>query len=184
MSLERSGNLLINFSSFANLRIESSYPNRVLKNHHWITKYNQIIKTNIKLNYLHTQSLGSTIFNLVNVKGPSGWFYVEFYFKIRIWRQLTCSPKVESSSVYLSSEEYWNNCNLNVEKYHADDNYFTTKCIEIFKFFVQLCAARILWDSYYLREHLRIKHKMKMLNYKNKFLNNYNEGITGEGKII
>ena len=24
---------------------------------------------------------------------------------------------------------------------------------------------------------------MKMLNYKNKFLNNYNEGITGEGKI-
>ena len=73
---------------------------------------------------------------------------------------------------------------MNVEKYHADDNYFTTKCIEIFKFFVQLCAARILWDSYYLREHLRIKHKMKMLNYKNKFLNNYNEGITGEGKII
>ena len=35
------------------------------------------------------------------------------------------------SSVYSYSEEYSNNCNLNVEKYHADNN-FTIKCIEIF----------------------------------------------------
>ena len=44
----------------------------------------------------------------------------------------------------------------------------------------QLCAASILWDSYYLREHLRIKHKMKLLTYKNKVVNNYEENITGE----
>ena len=44
----------------------------------------------------------------------------------------------------------------------------------------QLCATSILWDSYYLREHLRIKHKMKMVTYKNKFVNNYDEKITGK----
>ena len=43
----------------------------------------------------------------------------------------------------------------------------------------QLCTVTILWDSYYLREHLRIKHKMKMITYKNKVVNNYNENITG-----
>lgn len=42
----------------------------------------------------------------------------------------------------------------------------------------QLCCAKILWDSYYLREHLRIKHKMKMVTYKNKFIAGYNDDIT------
>ena len=73
---------------------------------------------------------------------------------------------------------------LSVRSMGAIATIFRPGVIVIFYFVVQLCAARILWDSYYLREHLRIKHKMKMLNYKNKFLNNYNEGITGEGKII
>ena len=47
------------------------------------------------------------------------------------------------------------------------------------KYFIQLCTTVILWDSYYLREHLRIKHKMQMITYKNRFVNNYNENITG-----
>eukprot|EP00090_Calanus_glacialis_P045694 TRINITY_DN8651_c0_g1_i1.p1 TRINITY_DN8651_c0_g1~~TRINITY_DN8651_c0_g1_i1.p1 ORF type:complete len:1419 (-),score=222.67 TRINITY_DN8651_c0_g1_i1:288-4544(-) len=44
----------------------------------------------------------------------------------------------------------------------------------------QLCCANILWDSYYLREHLRIKHKMKMVTYKNRFIANYNADITAD----
>ena len=47
------------------------------------------------------------------------------------------------------------------------------------KFFFQLCCAKILWDSYYLRDHLRVKHKMKLITYKNKFISSYNDNITG-----
>ena len=44
----------------------------------------------------------------------------------------------------------------------------------------QVCCSKILWDSYYLRDHLRVKHKMKMLSYKNKFIASYNADITGK----
>jgi len=44
----------------------------------------------------------------------------------------------------------------------------------------QLCCSEILWDSYYLREHLRIKHKMKMVTYKNRFIAAYNPDITAD----
>ena len=54
----------------------------------------------------------------------------------------------------------------------------------LLKYPVQLCTTIILWDSYYLREHLRIKHKMKMITYKNKVVNNYNENITGTLNFI
>jgi len=53
---------------------------------------------------------------------------------------------------------------LTTDKYH--------KC--------QLCCAKILWDSYYLRDHLRVKHKMKLITYKNKFISSYNDNITAE----
>ena len=48
------------------------------------------------------------------------------------------------------------------------------------KYFFQLCCAKILWDSYYLRDHLRVKHKMKLITYKNKFISSYNDNITAE----
>ena len=47
-------------------------------------------------------------------------------------------------------------------------------------FLFQLCCAKILWDSYYLRDHLRVKHKMKLITYKNKFISSYNDNITGK----
>ena len=50
----------------------------------------------------------------------------------------------------------------------------------IFSF--QLCCAKILWDSYYLRDHLRVKHKMKLITYKNKFISSYNDNITGKAR--
>ena len=49
---------------------------------------------------------------------------------------------------------------------------------------IQLCTTKILWDSYYLREHLRIKHKMKMLTYKHRVVNNYNANITGKYRLF
>ena len=51
-------------------------------------------------------------------------------------------------------------------------------------FFSQLCCAKILWDSYYLRDHLRVKHKMKLITYKNKFISSYNDNITGRAWCI
>ena len=49
-------------------------------------------------------------------------------------------------------------------------------------FVFQLCCAKILWDSYYLRDHLRVKHKMKLITYKNKFISSYNDNITGKAR--
>ena len=70
---------------------------------------------------------------------------------------------------------------LTTDKYHKCQVEREKLC-KVDKFLLQLCCAKILWDSYYLRDHLRVKHKMKLITYKNKFISIYNDNITGKAR--